>query len=311
MSSARAKYVLITAARNEEAFIARALESVTAQTHLPECWVIVDGGSTDRTTEIIEDFAEQYPWISLVRRVSRHDWRFEGKASAINAGYKFLQKAHFDVIGNLDADISFEPDFMEFLMQRISADAQLGVVGAPYIEGDFDSARDSFEGENFVDGRVQLFRRQCFEEIGGYSKSRAGGIDWIAVMTARMKGWRVRSFAEKRIIHHRTTDSAEDGIFATYYSYGEKDYYLGSSPLWEICRVTFRAAKKPFLIGGLAVLCGYCRAAFTRMERPISQELLRFHRHNQLKKLKRIFHSLLHFKKIDNFHLETTQTGAS
>src|SRR5579859_3752370 len=158
------KYVLITSARNEELFIAKTLDSVTRKTRLPEHWVIIDDGSTDRTAEIIEDYAGRFPWISLIRRINRRDRHFGGKADAINAGFKFLETAHFDIVGNLDADVSFEPDFMEFLMQKFHEDDQLGVAGAPYIEGDFDSARDSFEGENYVAGQVQLFRKQCFEE---------------------------------------------------------------------------------------------------------------------------------------------------
>ena len=305
------KYVLITSARNEESLIAKTIDSVVAQTQLPEHWVITDDGSTDGTAEIIERYATRFPWIHLIRRVNRANRHFTGKADAINAGFKFLETSQFDVVGNLDADVTFEADLMKFLMQKFSADPQLGVAGAPYIEGDFDSARDSFEGENFVAGQVQLFRRRCFEEIGGYVKSRAGGVDWIAVMTARMKGWKVRSFAEKRFIHHRTMSTAERGLLAAYFSYGQKDYYLGGSPLWEILRVAFRAMKKPFLVGGIAMWLGYCHAALTRMERPVSPELLRFHRHNQLKKLKKIFRSALRLKKVDNFDLETTQTKYS
>jgi glycosyltransferase involved in cell wall biosynthesis len=305
------KYVLITSARNEEAFIAKTLESVVAQTQRPEHWIITDDGSTDRTPEIIEEYAARFPWISLVRRLNRPLRHFKGKADAVNAAFKFLESSTFDIVGNVDADVSFEPDLMEFLMRKFSDDPQLGVAGVPYIEGDFDSARDSFEGENFVAGQVQLFRRQCFQEIGGYAKSRAGGVDWIAVMTARMKGWKVRSFQEKRFIHHRMMNSAERGMLAAYFSYGQKDYYLGGSPIWEIFRVAFRATRKPWLIGGLAMFCGYCHAALTRVPRPVPVELMRFHRHNQLKKLKKIFKSLLRLKKVDNFHLEASQTKFS
>lgn len=302
-------YALITSARNEESYIRKTLESVLRQTQPPDCWVIVDDGSTDRTAEIIEDYAARVPWISLIRRVNRPNRNFGGKAEAVNSGFKFLDTAKLDVIGNVDADISFEPDLMEFLMQQFGADRQLGVAGVPYIEGDFDSARDSFEGENFVAGQLQMFRRDCFEEIGGYVKSRAGGIDWIAVMSARMKGWKVRSFAEKRFIHHRMMSTAENGMLAAYFSYGQKDYYLGGSALWEVFRIAFRATKKPRLIGAAAMLLGYCHAALTRMERPISVELARFHRAQQLTKLKNIFKSLASFKKVDNFRLERLENS--
>ncbi|HEV2330571.1 MAG TPA: glycosyltransferase family A protein [Verrucomicrobiae bacterium] len=305
------KYALITSARNEESYIRKTLDSVVAQTQLPEHWVIIDDGSTDRTAEIVEDYVERFPWISLIRRVNRPNHNFAGKADAVNSGFKYLETAKFDVVGNLDADVSFEPNLMEFLMQQFATEPRLGLAGAPYIEGEFDSARDSFEGENFVAGQLQLFRRQCFEEIGGYTKSCAGGIDWIAVMTARMKGWKVRSFAEKRFIHHRVMGTAEQGLFAAHFSYGQKDYYLGGSPLWEIFRLGFRTLKKPYILGAVAMLCGYCHAGLSRMERPVSLELMRFHRRNQLRKLRRILQHLLRFKKVDNFRLETTQTRFS
>ena len=47
------KYILITAARNEESFITKTLDSVVTQTVLPERWIIVDDGSTDGTAEIV------------------------------------------------------------------------------------------------------------------------------------------------------------------------------------------------------------------------------------------------------------------
>ena len=180
------KYVLITPVRNEERFIAKTLDSMVAQTFLPERWVIVDDGSTDRTAEIIEKYATRYPWIEVIHRSQRLDRSFAGKVQAFNAGLERVQSLQFDIIGNLDADLSFDPDYLEFLVQKFSENSNLGVAGTPFLENGYDSAIDSFEGENHVAGGCQLFRRQCFKDIGGYAPNRAGGIDWIAVTTARV-----------------------------------------------------------------------------------------------------------------------------
>ncbi len=115
---------------------------------------------------------------------------------------------------------------------------------------------------------VRLFRRQCFQEIGGYIPNRAGGIDWIAVTTARMKGWKTRSFPEKRFHHYRSLGTAERNKIKASFSYGEKDYYLGNSPIWELFRVSYRMAKPPFVIEGLALFCGFCWAAIRGTKRP-------------------------------------------
>lgn len=300
------KYVLITSARNEERFISKTLDSIVAQTVLPERWVIVDDGSTDHTAEIVESYAERHPWIELVRRVQDRDRHFASKAHAVNTGLERANSLEFEILGNLDADVSFGPDYMEFLMQRFSEDPDLGVAGTPFTqEGHYDSSKDSFEGENYVAGPCQLFRRECFQEIGGYVPNRAGGLDWIAVMTARMMGWKVRAFPEKRFHHYRPLGTAGRGDLAALFSYGEKDYYLGGSPVWQLFRVAYRMAKKPVLLGGLALLSGYCWAALRRVKRPVSPELMRFHRREQKKKLRAIFRTLLRFKKVDSFRLTT------
>ncbi|PYX04735.1 MAG: glycosyl transferase [Acidobacteria bacterium] len=303
------KYVLITPAHNEERFITKTLESMAAQTLLPERWIIVNDGSTDKTADIAAKYAQRFPWIQLVHRSPRLDRHFGAKVHAFNGGLERVGSIDFDVIGNLDADISFDPEYLSFLMRKFSEDPKLGVAGTPFTEdGGYDTARDSFEGENHVAGGCQLFRRRCFEDVGGYIPNPAGGVDWIAVTTARMKGWKTRSFPEKRFHHYRTLGTAGRSRAAASFSYGEKDYYLGGSPLWQLFRVAYRATKQP--LDGAALLAGYCWAAARRMKRPVCRELMRFHRREQTRKLRNIFSSLLKFRKINNFYAEKGQQEA-
>jgi poly-beta-1,6-N-acetyl-D-glucosamine synthase len=301
-------YVLITSARNEEAFIGKTLDSVVGQTVLPECWVIVDDGSTDDTAEIVERYAARYPWIELVRLPQRQDRNFAAKVHAFNAGFEKVRSLEFEAIGNLDADISFGPDQFEFLLQKLREDPSLGVTGTAYNEEGFDSTKDSFESENSVHGACQVFRRECFSDIGGYLPNRAGGIDWIAVTTARMKGWKTRNFPERRFRHHRPMGTAERGAVGAMFSYGEKDYYLGGSFTWQLFRVAYRMTKRPRVVGGLALLSGFCWAALRRVERPVAGDLMRFHRREQMTKLKGILGSLIKFQKIEKFYLGSNST---
>ena len=128
------KYVLITSARNEEAFITRTLDSVTTQTVLPERWVILDDGSSDQTAAIVADYAARFAWIMLVQQPKREGRNFAAKAQAVNRALELLHDAAFEVMGNLDADVSFEPDYMAFLLQKFEADPALGVAGTPFTE---------------------------------------------------------------------------------------------------------------------------------------------------------------------------------
>lgn len=294
-------YVLITPARNEEAFILKTIESMIHQTVPPIRWVIVDDGSTDRTVEIVEPYTKRCPWIALICRPQRKGRNFAGKVNAFNEGLKWVQDLQFAYLGNLDADISFGADHFEFLLGKLQGDEALGVVGTAYTQENWDSTKDSLEGQASVHGACQLFRRECFSDIGGYRANPAGGIDWIAVTTARMLGWKTRNYPERRFHHHRMMGTAERSHLGAALDYGAKDYFLGGSPVWELFRAGYRMTKKPILFGGIALFLGYCWAAVRRVERPVSKELMQFHRREQMKKLKMILSSLIRLKRIDKY----------
>ena len=297
-------YVLITPARNEQAFIEKTIQSVAQQTFRPLKWVIVNDGSTDSTGAIVSDYAARYPWIELVNLPARRERNFAAKVHAFNAGREKVQNLNYEVIGNLDSDVSLDPDHFEFLLGKFKQDPRLGVAGTVFKEeSGYNSETDSLEGQLHVSGQCQLFRRQCFDEIGGYFANKAGGIDWIAVTTARMMGWRTRSFREKSFFHYRHLGTAERSAFAAAFSYGEKDYYLGGHPVWELFRVAYRMVKPPYVIEGLALGLGYGWAMLRRTKRPISKELMKFHRGEQMRKLGVIMKSFLAFKPIDKFTL--------
>jgi glycosyltransferase involved in cell wall biosynthesis len=280
------KYVLITPAHNEEAFIEKTLASMVAQTVLPERWVIVDDGSTDETAKIVEKHAQSQPWIDLVRRPQRRDRSFAGKAHAFNMGMERVRSLDFDIIGNLDADISFDPDYFQFLLSKFAEYPRLGVTGTTMREANHDALRDSFYHFKDVFGACQLFRRECFEEVGGYMPIKWGGIDWIAVRTARLKGWETRSFSDKIFFHHRPMGETDSSTLKARFDYGRKDYFLGNHPLWQVFRVGYQMLKRPYVIGGLMLGAGYVYSLVARIERPITPELLKLHRREQLQRLK-------------------------
>lgn len=297
-------YALVTPARNEESYIEKTIQSVISQTAQPAMWVIVDDGSADATATIVKKYLQQHDWMKLVELPKHRERSFAGKVHAFNTGLGTLKGLGYEILGNLDADLSFDSEYLSFLLSKFREDNTLGVAGTVFEEHGYSSANDSFEGQNHVAGGCQLFRRQCFEEIGGYIPNKAGGIDWIAVTTARMMGWKTRSFREKSFYHYRSLGTAERSIVASAFSYGEKDYYLGGHPVWELCRVAYRLTKKPYLIGGAALLLGYTWACLRRVKRPVSDSLMHFHRKEQMLKLSRILKSTIALRPIDSF--ETT-----
>ena len=278
-------YVLITPARNEAQYIEGTIVSVIGQTIRPSRWIIVSDGSTDGTDEIVKRYLVDNPWIELVRMPERRDRHFAAKVSCFNCGYEKVRNCSYDVIGNLDADITFKKSYLEFLLQKFAEDPALGVAGTPFVEGT-ESYDYRFTSEEHVSGACQLFRRKCFEEVGGYKPIKGGGIDWVAVTTARMKGWKTRTFTEMVCYHHRPMGTASSGKLRAWYNLGRQDYYLGGHPLWEISRACLQMRNRPYVFGGIFLLLGFVWAFITRTKRPIDADLVDFHQAEQMRRLR-------------------------
>jgi glycosyltransferase involved in cell wall biosynthesis len=283
------KYALVTPAHNEELHIEKTILSMVSQSILPLKWVIVNDGSTDKTQHIIEKYTRENNWIELVNLPLHNDRQFAAKVHAFNEGYNKIKNLEFDIIGNLDADISFGKDYFEFLLEKFIENSKLGVAGTSFIEGTSIAYDYNYTNIEHVSGQCQIFRRECFEEIGGYVPIRTGGIDFTAVTTARMKGWQTRTFLEKSFNHHRIMGTGNSSLFKAWFKQGRKDYFLGNHSFWELLRVLYQMKKKPYLCGGALLGLGFFSAAIVKMKKPISAELVNFVRQEQMLRLRKIF----------------------
>jgi len=57
-----------------------------------------------------KNYLPSHPWLELVRMPERKERHFAGKVMAFNAGYDKVKHLDYDIIGSLDADISFDPE---------------------------------------------------------------------------------------------------------------------------------------------------------------------------------------------------------
>jgi biofilm PGA synthesis N-glycosyltransferase PgaC len=247
-------YVVITPARNEARSIEMTINSMVAQTVRPLRWVIVSDGSTDGTDDIVKRYAEKHTWIELVRMPERSERHFAGKVLAFNAGRAQVANLPWELIASLDGDITFEPGYFAFLLQRIAENPELGLVGTPFREISGETYDYRFVNIEHVSGACQVFRRECFEAIGGYVAVKGGSIDNIAVIMARMKGWKTRTFPEMSCLHHREMGTAQRGPISARFKFGAKDYAIGNHPVWEVSRSLYQMTRKPFVVRASSVL---------------------------------------------------------
>jgi len=279
-------YVLVTAARNEERFVGRTIESVAAQTLLPRRWAIVSDGSTDGTDAIVARYAERLEFLHLMRVDAAGERNFGSKARAINAGYNDLAGVEHEFVGILDADVVLDPNYYRQVLAKFDADETLGLAGgvvADHVNGTFVPKRPSLQWS--VNGPIQVFRRACFEAIGGYRPMPYGGVDAVAEVMARMHGWRVQSFPEIRARHLRRTGTEAQGKLRANYKLGVQHYKLGYHPLFMLARCLYRLLDPPYLLGSLMMLCGYSWPALRREERQVDPAFVRFLRREQLNRL--------------------------
>jgi len=277
------KYVLITAARNEENYLPIAAEALLAQTHRPRAWVIVNDHSTDRTGDIIRSYVQHFSFIQSVHREQKGaKSNFASKVDALMAGYQQIKDKDYDLIGHLDADISFDSDYFQRIIEKFNGNPRLGLAGG-YI---YEQSRGHFESRRFntgrsVGGAVQLFRRACYEAVGPLVPFVMGGEDAYAEVMARMKGWEVRSFPELKVFHHRKSTIAR-GVFREFLQYGAMDYALGNHPLFEILKGVRRIRERPYLLATFLRMLGFTWSYWRRQKRNVPAEFIRYVRQEQM-----------------------------
>jgi GT2 family glycosyltransferase len=280
MTSVRAKtrpgYVVVTPAHNESETILAVMECLAAQTILPARWVVVDDASTDQTADLVRTAQSRFAWIDLICLQRGGDRNFGGKARGFNAGTDHLRGLSFDYIANLDADVTFPPDYFAYLLACLEADPRLGVVGTPFREGGFTGYDYRFTNPEHVSGACQLFRRACLEDVGGYQFIPSGGIDWVASTTARMLGWRTLTCPERHLMHHRRIGTGDRHGGNLQLRQGRKDYMLGNGLGWQMLRCLYQVRYRPYVTGAILMMVGYLQYALVRKPRPISARLVEF-----------------------------------
>ena len=282
------RYILITAAKNEEAYIEGAIQSVLRQNLLPVAWFIVDDGSTDRTPQIVERFAAQHPFIHLRRIGSASDTRdFGSKDKAINATYQAVRELKFDFVGVHDADITLErEDYFESILGEFERNPGLGITGG-YIYEPFQGGWQCRKGNSTdsVPGSVQMFRRKYFELMGGFTPLRYGGSDSLAELDVLIAGGEVFSRSDLRVFHYRPTSSAV-GIWRGIFRTGFEDASLGYHPVFEVFKCLRRLTSRPIVAGSAVRFCGYLWWKMMGRKPVIHPAKVAFLRQQQLTKLR-------------------------
>lgn len=277
------KYVVITPVRDEEAYLRFTLESMIRQTVRPSEWIIVNDGSTDRTGEIIDEYARNHSWIHPLHRANRGFRKSGGGVvEAFNEGYQAAQIRDWEFIVKFDGDLSFGPDYFEKCLQHFLCDRHLGVGGG--VICNLIHGQPVLEKTPLfhVRGATKIYRRECWEAIGGFWP--APGWDTMDEVKANMLGWNTRSFPELELLHHRYTGSA-DGLWGGLVKNGKANYICGYHPLFMLGKCINRAIRKPYLIGSIALMYGFVSGYIQHVPQVDDPTTISYLRREQLRRL--------------------------
>jgi len=277
------KYVVVTPVRDEEAYLPLTIESMAGQTVRPQQWIIVDDGSKDRTGNIIEEAARQYPWIRGLRREDRgfRKWG-AGIIEAFYDGFHALTCPDWEFMAKMDGDLSFEPDYFAQMFSKFAENPRLGIGGGFLYH--LDNGQKTLEQNPIfhVRGGAKIYRRACWDAIDGLWVGP--GSDTVDEVKANMLGWTTRSFLDLQIQHHRWTGAAY-GRWGGIAKNGKTDYVSGYHPLFLIAKSVARLWQRPYVIGSVALLYGYISAYVEKTPRVDDPELIKYLQRQQLAKL--------------------------
>lgn len=162
------KTSLICPVLNEEKNIKKFLDSIIKQTIKPCEVLIVDGGSKDKTFEILKKYSKKYKWIKAYKKIGYNI--AQGRNYAIS-------KSKGDIIFTGDSSTEFEKDWIEKILEEFEKGGEV-VFGKWHIKPlniveRFLVSRtpdwEKINPEKFIPSNRQVaFKRSVWEAVGGF-----------------------------------------------------------------------------------------------------------------------------------------------
>ena len=256
-------YDIVTPARDEAVNLPRLASCLAAQTVRPRTWTIVDNGSTDGTVQIADRAAEEHDWVRVVSLpgTSSTD-RGAAVVRALHAALAVLSSDPPEIVINVDADVSMEPEYFEQLVGRFDADPSLGIASGSAFELQRGTWRRRHVTGSTVWGASRAYRWDCLQAILPLEERIAW--DGLDEFKANSHGWRTNTFEDLPFRHHRREGERDGSMWRARRNQGLAAHYLGYRAWYLVFRALWNARRDP---SALAMIAGYADAAVRRSPR--------------------------------------------
>jgi poly-beta-1,6-N-acetyl-D-glucosamine synthase len=255
----RLGYAVVTPAKDDAGRLGELAASLAAQSMPPAAWLIVDNGSTDETPAVLTELGRRYPWARSITVPPLDDIARGGPiVRAFQAGIEALGPGQ-DLVAKVDADITFERDYFERLLQAFAADERLGIASGTCYELQEGEWVQRFGTAANVWGAARAYRAECLTEV--LPLEERIGWDGVDVIKANVRGWRTATLLDLPFRHHRLEAARERGRWHGWAVQGDAAHFMGYRFSYLVLRTLFQARKDGSALG---MLWGYARAALAR-----------------------------------------------
>lgn len=277
------KYYIVIPSYNEEALIALTLESLISQTVLPSKIVVVNDNSTDRTAEIVLDFAKENPFISLVNKTSENIHLPGSKViQAFQKGFETLDE-NYDLIVKIDSDLIFPSNYFETVIKHFQSDETIGMAGGfCYIEKNGDWILENLTDKDHIRGALKAYRKETFKQIGGLKP--AMGWDTVDELLCKFYNWKVVTDESLHVKHLKPTGANYNKT--ARYKQGEAFYTLGYGFLITAIASLKLAMRKGKPLLFIDYIKGFWKAKSEKKPMLVNAEQAQFIRKYRLQKMR-------------------------
>ncbi|MFT7620275.1 MAG: biofilm PGA synthesis N-glycosyltransferase PgaC [Planctomycetota bacterium] len=259
--------VIVTPFRNESKHIRRIVHCMIAQSVKPKKWILVDDGSTDDGPDYVRAVAATVDWIQVVKRPDRGKRALgSGVVAAFQDGLKMAPE-DYSYVAKMDADMSFGSQYIETALRRLQENSRLACISGKVYRPEAAGPIEEFMIDDMVAGQFKFYRREAFEEIGGFVENLLwDGIDYHR---CRQRNWQTTNTRapEMRLCHHRLMGSSDGNILRGRLRLGRGQWFMGTHPLYLLASAAWRLLEKPFIIGGVLIVVGYVKSMLTGIPR--------------------------------------------
>ena len=277
------KYYIVRPSYNEEALIGLTLQSLISQTVLPSKIVVVNDNSTDRTAEVVLEFAKNNPYINLVNKSSENIHLPGSKViQAFEKGFETLDD-NYDLIVKIDADLIFPPNYFETIIKHFKSDERIGMVGGfCYIEKNGEWILENLTDKDHIRGALKAYRKETFQQIGGLKP--AMGWDTVDELLCKFYNWKVVTDESLHVKHLKPTGASYNK--AARYKQGEAFYSLGYGFIITAISSLKLAMRKGKPLLFIDYIMGFWKAKSSGKPLFVTAEQAKFFRNYRWKKMK-------------------------